>query len=365
MNKREMGMSGVEGAKLRIPSFFTLRFRGKVMAGFAAVLLISTVSLGIAYLGFERVSAAIAGYRNSVAEADVARNIDRELISYRALVKYYVITGKEEDAQAAQAAEAGLKAAIDDALHRPADQARRQGLSALAADFKNFSGTFADILKLKQESTQITQNQLVRDGNMLRYKLDDIAGNASGDELAAVELGVKQVITQLQAATALANNFAVNADQSVATSAQARLKFVENALNAVAESNNEKIAAGLKEAKGLLGDYRQALAKLAENAKTISSLVVEMSGAAEAIVQRIAHQPSGAALDRRYGNVGKAACNSTAAATRVHRGKAASRQRERSRDRDGEGGQTLHATMFTSRSGTTITLRTCAPSSER
>ncbi len=278
-------MSGVEGAKLRIPSFFTLRFRGKVMAGFAAVLLISTVSLGIAYLGFERVSAAIAGYRNSVAEADVARNIDRELISYRALVKYYVITGKEEDAQAAQAAEAGLKAAIDDALHRPADQARRQGLSALAADFKNFSGTFADILKLKQESTQITQNQLVRDGNMLRYKLDDIAGNASGDELAAVELGVKQVITQLQAATALANNFAVNADQSVATSAQARLKFVENALNAVAESNNEKIAAGLKEAKGLLGEYRQALAKLAENAKTISSLVVEMNGSAEAIVQ--------------------------------------------------------------------------------
>jgi len=37
------------------------------------------------YLGFERVSTGVASYRNSVSEADLARNIDRELISYRAL----------------------------------------------------------------------------------------------------------------------------------------------------------------------------------------------------------------------------------------------------------------------------------------
>ncbi len=53
------------------------------MLGFAVVLAISAVSMGIAYLGFERVSAGVASYRNSVSEADLARNIDRELISYR------------------------------------------------------------------------------------------------------------------------------------------------------------------------------------------------------------------------------------------------------------------------------------------
>ncbi len=58
------------------------------MLGFAVVLVISTVSLGIAYLGFERVSGGVASYRNSVSEADLARNIDRELISYRSLVRY-------------------------------------------------------------------------------------------------------------------------------------------------------------------------------------------------------------------------------------------------------------------------------------
>ncbi len=70
------------------------------MLGFAVVLAISAASMGIAYLGFERVSAGVASYRNSVSEADLARNIDRELISYRALARYYVVTGKEDDAKA-------------------------------------------------------------------------------------------------------------------------------------------------------------------------------------------------------------------------------------------------------------------------
>ena len=66
----------------------TLRFRGKVMLGFAVVLAITVASMGIAYLGFERVSTGVTSYRNSVSEADLARNIDRELISYQALARY-------------------------------------------------------------------------------------------------------------------------------------------------------------------------------------------------------------------------------------------------------------------------------------
>ena len=54
-----------------------MRFRAKVMLGFAVVLAISAVSMGIAYLGFERVSVGVTSYRKSVSEADLARNIDR------------------------------------------------------------------------------------------------------------------------------------------------------------------------------------------------------------------------------------------------------------------------------------------------
>src|ERR1700756_504121 len=113
-------MAGRVGRKTQFSSRFswlpTLRFRAKVMLGFAAVLAISATSLGIAYLGFDRVSGAVVSYRTSVTEADLARNIDRELISYRSLVRYYVVTGKEDDAKAAQSAEATLKDAIDKAI---------------------------------------------------------------------------------------------------------------------------------------------------------------------------------------------------------------------------------------------------------
>jgi len=261
-----------------------LPFRAKLILGFGLVLAISAVSLGIAYLGFGKVSVAVAAYRNSVSEADLARNIDRELISYRASVKYYVVTGKEDDAKAAQAAEASLKEAIDQSIKGTRTPARLEGLNRLAGEFRNFSGTFAEILKVKRESALVTQNQLMRNANLLRYKLEDIASNASEAELQAVEFGAKQTNAQLQSAVALANTFVVNWDQAVASSALARLKFVENALHAIT-STDEKIVAGLKEARGQLGEYHAALTRLVENAKQVEDLVTQMSGSAGAIMQ--------------------------------------------------------------------------------
>lgn len=254
------------------------------MLGFAVVLVISAASMGIAYLGFERVSDGVATYRNSVTEADLARDIDRELISYRSLARYFVVTGKEDDGKAALAAEAGLKDAIDRSMKGTTNPARLEQVVKLAREFRLFTKIFADILKVKQDSALITQNQLTRGGTMLRYKLDDLASNAAEAELPAVELGAKQVTTQYQAAIALANTFVINSELTVATSAVARLKFVENSLKAIS-SGDEKIAAGLKEISGLLEDYKQALGKLIENTKSINELTTEMAESAKAIMQ--------------------------------------------------------------------------------
>src|ERR1700744_1629501 len=100
---------------LKLPA---LRFRGKISLGFAVVLAISAVSMSFAYLGFGRVSDGVAAYRASVSESQLAQNIDRELISYRALARYYVATGKEDDAKAALAAEAALKDAIGQSMKK-------------------------------------------------------------------------------------------------------------------------------------------------------------------------------------------------------------------------------------------------------
>ncbi len=291
-----MGVSKRAGLpSIKLP---TLRFRGKIMLGFAMVLAITAASMGFAYLGFERVSTGVASYRKSVTEADLARNIDRELISYRSLALYYVVTGKEEDGKAALAAEAGLKDAIDQSMRGTTNPARLEQVTKLAREFRAFTKIFADILKVKQESTQLTQNALARGGNLLRYKLDDLASLAVDAGLPAVELGAKQVAAQYQAAIALANTFVINSDQTVAVSALARLKFVENSLKAIS-STNEKIVAALNELSGLLNEYRNTLSKLVENAKAIADLSTEIGESAEAIMKGAATMKADLVSDQR------------------------------------------------------------------
>jgi methyl-accepting chemotaxis protein len=195
-----------------------------------------------------------------------------------------VVTGKEDDAKAALTAEASLKDAIDQSMRGTANPARLDQITRLANEFQTFTKIFAEILKVKRDSALVTQNQLTRGGTMLRYKLDDLASNAAEAELPAVEFGAKQVSAQYQAATALANTFVINSEQTVATGALARLKFVENSLHAIS-SSDEKITKGLQEASAMLEEYRQALAKLVENSKSIDGLVAEMAESASAIVK--------------------------------------------------------------------------------
>ena len=254
------------------------------MLGFAVVLAISAASMGIAYLGFERVYAGVASYRHSVSEADLARNIDRELISYRGLARYFVATGKEDDGKAALAAEASLKDAIDQSMKGTTNPAGLDQLTRLAREFRAFTKIFAEILKVKAESALVEQNQLTRSGTMLRFKLDDLPSNADDTQLQAIEFGAKKVAAQFQTVTALASTFVINSDKTVAASALARIKFVENSLHTI-PSTDEKIVQGLKEAAALLDEYRQALTKLIENSKSIDELTNEMTESAAAIMQ--------------------------------------------------------------------------------
>ncbi|MBR0822463.1 methyl-accepting chemotaxis protein [Bradyrhizobium liaoningense] len=277
-------MSGRIASASKRTIFPTLRFRAKIILGFAAVLVISAGSMAFSYFGFERVSSEVGSYRSSVTEADLARNIDRELLAYRSAVRYFVVTGKEDDAKAALDAETGLKSAIDHAVKSAKKPARQESLNKLAKEFSNFSATFAKVLQAKRDSALLVQNQLTRQANLLKYKLDDIGNNASDSEAQSIEFGTKQVNAQFQTASAAATNFVLTSDQAIATSALARLKFVENSLGAV-YSMDDKIVAGLKDAKTILVAYREALEKLIANAKMVDELVTEMSGSAGAILQ--------------------------------------------------------------------------------
>jgi methyl-accepting chemotaxis protein len=261
-----------------------LRFRAKVSLGFAVVLGITAVSMGLAYLGFERVSSGVVAYRTSVSESDLARNVDRELTSYQALARYYVLTGKEDDAKAALAAEASLKDAIDQLMKATTAPVRVDKVTRLAREFRTFTKIFADIVSVKNASLLLTQNQLTRGGTMLRYKFDDLINTGGEAELPAVEVAAKQVAGQYANVMTQVNTYALNFDAAVGNSAMARFKFVDIAVQAIS-ADDERVAPKLKEIAGLLDEYRQAFAKLIENAKSISDLGAEMAESAAAITQ--------------------------------------------------------------------------------
>jgi methyl-accepting chemotaxis protein len=255
------------------------------MLGFTLVLAISAASMALAYTGFERVSASVLAYRNSVSESDLAQGVDRELISYRALARYYVVTGKEDDAKATLAAEAGLKDAIDRTMKGTTNPASVNQITRLAREFRTFTKIFADVLKVKRDSELVIQNQLSRKANLLRYKLDDLPSSVEDDaELAAVTLASKKAAGQFQTAVSLANTFVVSSDQAVAASALARIKFVETALEAIPQAD-EKVLQAVKEASVLLEEYRQGLTKLVDNSKEVDELNVEMAESATAIIK--------------------------------------------------------------------------------
>jgi methyl-accepting chemotaxis protein len=275
-----MGVSKRAGG-FKLP---TLRFRAKIMLGFAAVLAISAASMGFAYVGFERVSSGVATYRKSVTEADLARNIDRELISYRSLARYYVVTGKEEDARAAQAAEAGLKDAIDQSMRGTTNPARLEQVTRLAREFRAFTKIFAEIMKVKEDSEYLTKNGLTRSEMSLEYKFDDLASTAKEHELQAVEFQAKNITGQFQSIKIATNNFVAGGDQAAATSTISRLSFLDNGLKNV-PATDEKIGPIVKEIGALLATYRGALTKLMENRKQIAGLITEMDESADEIIK--------------------------------------------------------------------------------
>ncbi len=98
--------------------------------------------------------------------------------------------------------------------------------------------------------------------------------------------------------TALANTFVINSDVTVATSALARIKFVENSLKAIS-TTDEKISAGLQEATKMLAEYKQALGKLIENSKEIDDLTTEMADSATAIAKAAGAMKAGLVADQQ------------------------------------------------------------------
>ncbi len=267
------------------PGFLSnLRFRAKIMLGFVVVLGISAVNMGVAYFGFARVSDGVNAYHSIVAEADGARSIDRELTAYQLLARYYVVTGAEADQAAARAAEGELAKVIEHAT-QAASGANRQSILALSENFREFTKLFAKVTEIKNENAMIAANQLLRAGNFLRYKFDDLADGAILAGLSSMHSTVKEMATHSAAITANISNFVARPEKAVANSANARMQMLKNSFSSL-QADDQNLAAKIKEISEQLDAYQVAFGKFVENTAAIDALAAKMGEAASAITQQ-------------------------------------------------------------------------------
>jgi methyl-accepting chemotaxis protein len=260
-----------------------MRFRAKIMLGFAVVLGISAINMGVAYFGFERISAGVQSYQGIVSETDGARDIDRELTGYQLLARYYAVTGAENDEKAARAAEAELGKAIERAA-KVASGDNREKIQRLSEKFNEFAKLFANVVQLKNDNAALASNQLLRVGNTLRYKFDDLGDTAVLAGLDVLQSTVKELATQSAAITAAVSNFVARPDKAVASSASARMQMLKNSISSV-NVGDEKLAPKVKEIVEQLSAYQTAFGKFVQNTAAVEELTAKMNNAAAAITQ--------------------------------------------------------------------------------
>lgn len=259
-----------------------LRFRTKILLGFATLLAISSASIGVAYFGFERISTGSESYQNIVVQSDLARDIDRELTAYRLLVRYYLLTGFVSDRNAAQAAETELSKAIKQASEM-AGAKGRQKMAILSGKFDEYSKLFGRAIELKTENYQIATLELLKMGNVFRYKLDDLAETAVSEGFSSLQATVKEFAMQTSAVTTSVNGYITQPDPTLAGGVTERLQFLKTGFAALS-ADDDGVMAKLKDVNALVDAYQTSFAKIVANTGQIEGLVAKMNQTADAIV---------------------------------------------------------------------------------
>src|SRR5690606_13488435 len=108
----------------------------------------------------------------------------------------------------------------------------------------------------------------------------------------------------------------------------------------------------------LVGQQAKTLELVVEQDVEAVARLCRGSGLGQPVTQFIAYQPPGTPLDRGDFHCRQPARNASAAAPGIHRLEAAPGEAKRGN----QGAYASHATILTNLSGTTITLRTSAPS---
>ncbi|ANW00159.1 methyl-accepting chemotaxis protein [Bradyrhizobium icense] len=284
-------------APRRIFSAVRLGFRGKVTLGFAVVVVISALSMEVAYLAFSRIAVAVSSNGEVSVDSELVSSIDRDLVSYQGLVRYFAVTGKDADADAALRAEERLATAMEKARTAASLQTRLGQVENLAQKFGQFRKKFADLLQAQRNIASLSSKIRATTANT-RKQNEELLANAAIAGVAPVEFGARQFGKQFAEVSALANAFIAKPDFSISEMVKSRLAELDENLGA-ASTGDEDIQGKVRETKASLSSYAGSFSALVRESQLILDLVGATGKLAEQITFEALALKSDLSVDQR------------------------------------------------------------------
>ena len=255
-------------------------FQAKIMLAFGLVTFLVICNMAAIFLAYDKVRGARQSYKAGSELANLARELDRDMSTYRLQVRQFAITGDESDALAAASGQRTVKAVIDSLTTRDSEPDR---VAALASKFAEFSVLFERMRSLKAENTVIASNQVARTGTMLRLKFESLVEMTKGASDAEIRGSVLEAMTKFTSATALVSALSAKPDAVAEMGLLSRIGFIQTMMGGLSISD-EALKGKTTEVVSLLGAYRDATTKLFGNSKEVIQLVRDTDTVANAMI---------------------------------------------------------------------------------
>src|SRR5579871_652926 len=260
-----------------------LKLRSKLILGFATVLALSAVDMTVAQLGLNRVAASAASYQEIVVQSDVTRDIDRELVAFRLLMKYFAVTGDDPDRVAAKESETALSNAIQTAI-KVATSYNRESFLKLQAAFSDLTKLFDRLVTLKTSNGRIGTDELRLINSALRGQIEALVSATEQPDTSELNARIKRYAVDAAAAAAAINNYVSRPDDAVAAGGSAKLSVLKKGFDALT-SNDQAVMRSISDISRQITKYDASFERYLSNTAQIEELLDNANAAADVIVR--------------------------------------------------------------------------------
>jgi methyl-accepting chemotaxis protein len=267
--------------------FFTnRRINTKIMIGFAVVLALTALLSAMSYHGFGKVSEGFETFKQRVTVVGIVRDVDREFVALRRLVREFALSGDEALIEPAQKQRATVTAKITEGLNEIKNPERHQKIAEIAGQFEKYGKDLDRLIALKQEQNKEVKEVLDPVGLKSTVEIEELqaaavakAGN-SNTMLMAGEALKQLLLVRLNVNKRLGRH-----DQSSADGAEKALAALRTAMTAFgAGITTDDVRKVFADVNANVEKYNEAYHKAAQNAHETETLAnVDMLKMAQSI----------------------------------------------------------------------------------